>query len=149
LLHEQWATRYCEVIPEMTQIARRALRDELVQADMGITGANFAIAETGSIVLVTNEGNGRLSSTMPRVHVALMGMEKVIPRLADLAVMLKVLTNSATGQKISSYVTMLTGPRRDHDLDGPEALHVVIMDNGRSAIRRNPHPEALYSPPSR
>jgi L-lactate dehydrogenase complex protein LldF len=88
----------------MTQIARRALREQFLRADMGITGANFAIAETGSIVLVTNEGNGRLSSTMPRVHVALMGMEKVIPRLADLAVMLKVLTNSATGQKISSYV---------------------------------------------
>jgi L-lactate dehydrogenase complex protein LldF len=111
---------------------------------MGITGANFAISETGSIVLVTNEGNGRLSSTMPRVHVALMGMEKVIPRLADLAVMLKVLTNSATGQKISSYVTMLTGPRRAHDLDGPEELHVVIMDNGRSAILRSANREALY-----
>jgi L-lactate dehydrogenase complex protein LldF len=82
----------------MTQIARRALREQFLRADMGITGANFAIAETGSLVLVTNEGNGRLS-TMPRVHVAVMGMEKIIPRLADLAVMLKVLTNSATGQK--------------------------------------------------
>src|SRR5712692_5114856 len=136
LLHEQLGTPYTEVIPEMTQIARRALRAQFLRADMGITGANFAIAETGSIVLVTNEGNGRLSSTMPRVHVVLMGMEKVIPRLADLAVMLKVLTNSATGQKISSYVTMLTGPRRAHDLDGPEELHVVIMDNGRAAILR-------------
>jgi len=124
LLHEQLGTPYTEVIPEMTQIARRALREQFLRADMGITGVNFAIAETGSIVLVTNEGNGRLSSTMPRVHVALMGMEKVIPRLADLAVMLKVLTNSATGQKISSYVTVLTGPRRAHDLDGPEELHV-------------------------
>jgi len=95
-------------------------------------------------VLVTNEGNGRLCSTMPKVHVALMGMEKVIPRLADLAVMLKVLTNSATGQKISSYVTMLTGPRRSADLDGPEELHVVIMDNGRSAMLRSDNREALY-----
>jgi len=143
-LHEQLGTPYTEVIPEMTQIARRALREQFLRADMGITGANFAIAETGSIVLVTNEGNGRLSSTMPRVHVALMGMEKVIPRLADLAVMLKVLTNSATGQKISSYVTMLTGPRRPQDLDGPEELHVVIMDNGRSAILRSANREALY-----
>src|SRR5712691_9452025 len=91
LLHEQLGTPYTEVIPEMTQIARRALREQFLRADMGITGVDFAIAETGSIVLVTNEGNGRLSSTMPRVHVALMGMEKVIPRLADLAVMLKVL----------------------------------------------------------
>ena len=144
LLHEQLGTPYTEVIPEMTQIARRALREQFLRADMGITGVNFAIAETGSIVLVTNEGNGRLSSTMPRVHVALMGMEKVIPRLADLAVMLKVLTNSATGQKISSYVTMLTGPQRAHDLDGPEALHVVILDNGRSAILRSTNREALY-----
>jgi L-lactate dehydrogenase complex protein LldF len=144
LLHEKLGTPYTEVIPEMTQIARRALREHFLRADMGITGANFAIAETGSIVLVTNEGNGRLSSTMPRVHVALMGMEKVIPRLTDLAVMLKVLTNSATGQKISSYVTMLTGPRRAHDLDGPDELHIVIMDNGRSAILRSANREALY-----
>ena len=128
----------------MTQLARHTLRHRFLQADMGITGANFAIAETGSIVLVTNEGNGRLSSTMPKVHVALMGMEKIIPRLQDLAVMLKVLTNSATGQKISSYVTMITGPRRRHDLDGPEALHIVIMDNGRSDILRGDNREALY-----
>lgn len=144
LLHEKLGTPYTEAIPELTQIARHALRQQFLRADMGITGANFAIAETGSIVLVTNEGNGRLSSTMPRVHVALMGMEKVLPRLGDLAVMLKVLTNSATGQKISSYVTMLTGPRRAHDLDGPEAMHIVIMDNGRSAILRSTNREALY-----
>jgi L-lactate dehydrogenase complex protein LldF len=144
LLHEKLGTPYTEQIPEMTQIARRALRQHFLRADMGITGVNFAIAETGSIVLVTNEGNGRLCSTLPRVHVALMGMEKLLPRLADLAVMLKVLTNSATGQKISSYVTLITGPRRAHDLDGPEALHVVIMDNGRSAMLRSENREALY-----
>jgi L-lactate dehydrogenase complex protein LldF len=144
LLHEKLGTAYTEHIPEMTQIARRMLRQQFLRADMGITGVNFAIAETGSIVLVTNEGNGRLCSTLPRVHVALMGMEKLLPRLADLAVMLKVLTNSATGQKISSYVTLLTGPRRPHDLDGPEELHVVIMDNGRSAMLRSENREALY-----
>ncbi|MGQ4808222.1 Lactate utilization protein B [Candidatus Entotheonellaceae bacterium PAL068K] len=144
LFHEQLETPYTEVVPEMTQIARRTLRQAFLRADVGITGVNFAIAETGSIVLVTNEGNGRLSSTLPRVHIALMGMEKMILRLADLAVMLKVLTNSATGQKISSYVTMLTGPRRPHDLDGPEALHVVIMDNGRSAMLSSANREALY-----
>jgi L-lactate dehydrogenase complex protein LldF len=144
LFHEKLDTPYTEVIPEMTQIARGKLRQAFLRADMGITGVNFAIAETGSIVLVTNEGNGRLCSTLPRVHVALMGMEKIIPRLADLAVMLKVLTNSATGQKISSYVTMITGPRRAHDLDGPEALHVVIMDNGRSSVLRGENREALY-----
>jgi L-lactate dehydrogenase complex protein LldF len=144
LFQEKLGTPYTEVVSEMTQIARRTLRQKFLQADMGITGVNFAIAETGSIVVVTNEGNGRLCSTMPRVHVALMGMEKIIPSLADLAVMLKVLTNSAAGQKISSYVTMITGPRRPHDLDGPEALHVVIMDNGRSAMLRSENREALY-----
>lgn len=144
LLHDKLGTPYTETIPEMTQIARHALRQQFLRADMGITGVNFAIAETGSIVLVTNEGNGRLSSTLPRMHVALMGMEKVIPRLADLAVMVKVLTNSATGQKISSYVTMITGPRRAHDVDGPEALHIVIMDNGRSSMLRSANREALY-----
>lgn len=144
LLHEKLGTPYTDEVQEMTQIAREALRERFLRADLGITGANFAIAETGSIVLVTNEGNGRLSSTMPRVHVALLGMEKLIPRLSDLAVMLKVLTNSATGQKISSYVTMLTGPRRAHDLDGPEELHIVLLDNGRSAMLRSANREALY-----
>ncbi len=144
LLHDKLQTPYTEVIPEMTQIARRTLRQQFLRADVGITGVNFAVAETGSIVIVTNEGNGRLSSTLPKVHVAVMGMEKVIPRLSDLSVMLKVLTNSATGQKISSYVTMMTGPRRGHDLDGPEEQHVVIMDNGRTSILRSANREALY-----
>ncbi|ETX00205.1 MAG: (Fe-S)-binding protein [Candidatus Entotheonella factor] len=144
LLHDKLQTPYTEVIPEMTQIARHSLRQKFFQADVGITSVNFAIAETGSVVIVTNEGNGRLSSTMPKVHVAVMGMEKVIPRLADLSVMLKVLTNSATGQKISSYVTMMTGPRRGHDLDGPQAQHVVILDNGRTSILRSANREALY-----
>jgi len=144
LFHAKLQTPYTDEITEMTQLARRQLRQQFLRADVGITGVNFAIAETGSIVIVTNEGNGRLSSTLPKVHVALMGMEKLIPRLSDLAIMLKVLTNSATGQKISSYVTMMTGPRRAHDLDGPEALHVVIMDNGRSSILRSANREALY-----
>ncbi|GIX47487.1 MAG: iron-sulfur cluster-binding protein [Candidatus Tectimicrobiota bacterium] len=144
LFHDKLGVPYTEHIPEMTQIARRTLRQHFLQADMGITGVNFAIAETGSIVLVTNEGNGRLSSTLPRLHVAVMGMEKIIPRLADLPVMLKVLTNSATGQKISSYVTLITGPRRATDLDGPEALHVVILDNGRTRLLHEETREALY-----
>jgi L-lactate dehydrogenase complex protein LldF len=144
LLHDKIGEPYTEELPGMTQIARRALRQQFLRADVGITGVNFAIADTGSIVLVTNEGNGRLSSTLPRVHIALMGMEKIIPRLDDLPVMLKVLTNSATGQKISSYVTMITGPRRAHDLDGPEELHVVVMDNGRSGILGSENREALY-----
>src|SRR6516225_8778558 len=122
---------------------RRILRQEFHHADLGITGANFAVAETGTIVLVTNEGNGRLTTTCPRVHVALMGMEKVIPRLADLPVFLKLLARAATGQTLSVYTTLITGPRRPGELDGPEEFHLVIMDNGRSRILGGPFRESL------
>src|SRR5205085_3667278 len=113
---------------------RRVLRDRFRAADMGISGANFAVAETGTIVLVTNEGNGRLTTTWPRVHVALMGLEKVIPRLADLPVFLKLLARAATGQTLSVYTTLITGPRRAGEMDGPEEFHLVVLDNGRSRI---------------
>jgi L-lactate dehydrogenase complex protein LldF len=122
---------------------RRVLRDKFYRADLGITGANFAVAETGTVVLVTNEGNGRLTTTCPRVHVALMGMEKVIPRLRDLPVFLKLLARGATGQTLSVYTTMITGPRRPGELDGPEAFHLVILDNGRSKILGSPFRESL------
>jgi L-lactate dehydrogenase complex protein LldF len=122
---------------------RRALREKFYHADLGITGANFAVAETGSIVLVTNEGNGRLTTTWPRVHVAIMGMEKVIPRLADLPVFLKLLARAATGQSLSVYTTVITGPRRPGELDGPEEFHLVILDNGRSKILASPFRESL------
>ncbi|HMF17272.1 MAG TPA: LutB/LldF family L-lactate oxidation iron-sulfur protein [Gemmataceae bacterium] len=122
---------------------RRILRQEFHQADLGITGANFAVAETGTVVLVTNEGNGRLTTTCPRVHVALMGMEKVIPRLADLPVFLKLLARAATGQTLSVYTTLITGPRRPGELDGPEEFHLVILDNGRSRILAGPFRESL------
>ena len=122
---------------------RRALREKFYHADLGITGANFAVAETGTIVLVTNEGNGRLTTARPRVHVALMGMEKVIPRLADLPVFLKLLARAATGQPLSVYTTLITGPRRRGELDGPEEFHLVILDNGRSKILGSPFRESL------
>jgi L-lactate dehydrogenase complex protein LldF len=122
---------------------RRILRAKFQAADLGITGANFAVAETGTIVLVTNEGNGRLTTTCPRVHVALMGMEKVIPRLADLPVFLKLLARAATGQTLSVYTTLITGPRRAGELDGPEKFHLVILDNGRSKILATPFRESL------
>ncbi len=112
--------------------ARQSLRQKFLRAEMGISGANFAVAETGTIVLVTNEGNGRLVSSAPRVHVAVMGADKVIPTMDDLPVLLSLLTRSATGQPISVYVSMLSGPRRADDVDGPEEFHLVIMDNGRS-----------------
>ena len=119
---------------EMTVAARRRLRQKFTEAGMGITGANFAVAETGTIVLVENEGNIRLCTTLPRVHVALMGIEKVIPRFDDLAVFLKILARSATGQKMSSYVSFITGPRRADETDGARQFHLIILDNGRTRI---------------
>jgi L-lactate dehydrogenase complex protein LldF len=115
-------------------VARRRLREVFETADVGITGANFGVAETGSIVLVTNEGNGRLVTALPRVHVALMGMERLVPKLADLAVMLDVLARNGTGQRLTTYSTILTGPRRPGETDGPEEMHVVVVDNGRSRL---------------
>lgn len=119
---------------EMTLVARTRLREKFQTAEMGITGANFAVAETGTIVLVENEGNIRLSTTLPRIHLALMGIEKVIPSFDDLAIFLKILARSATGQKMSSYVSFITGPRRRGETDGAEEFHLVILDNGRSRI---------------
>jgi L-lactate dehydrogenase complex protein LldF len=127
----------------LAQAGRRLLRARFAAADMGITGANFAVAETGTVALVTNEGNGRLTTTCPRVHVALMGMEKVIPRLVDLPVFLKLLARAATGQSLSVYTTMVTGPRRPGERDGPEEFHLVILDNGRSRVLATPFRESL------
>lgn len=127
----------------LAQVGRELLRVKFEAADLGITGANFAVAETGTVVLITNEGNGRLTTTCPRVHVAVMGMEKVIPRLADLPVFLKLLARGATGQTLSVYTTLITGPRRPGELDGPEEFHLVILDNGRSKILATPFRESL------
>src|SRR5438034_11839596 len=128
----------------LAQTGRRLLREKFRAADLGITGANFAVAETGTIVLVTNEGNGRLTTACPRVHVALMGMEKVIPRYADLPVFVKLLARAATGQSLSVYTTLITGPRRAGELDGPEEFHLVILDNGRTKILATPFRESLH-----
>jgi L-lactate dehydrogenase complex protein LldF len=124
-------------------VGRQLLREKFRSADLAITGANFAVAQTGTIVLVTNEGNARLTTTWPRVHVALMGMEKVIPRLGDLPVFLKLLARAATGQTLSVYTTLITGPRRAGEVDGPEEFHLVILDNGRSRILGSPFRESL------
>ncbi|MYZ50225.1 LutB/LldF family L-lactate oxidation iron-sulfur protein, partial [Propylenella binzhouense] len=114
--------------------ARGVLRQKFLAADVGITGANFLVAETGSSIIVTNEGNGDLSQTLPKVHIVLASIEKVVPTLEDAATLLRVLARSATGQDMSVYTTFSTGPRRPEDPDGPEAYHVVILDNGRSAM---------------
>ena len=114
--------------------ARSVLRQKYFDADVGITGANFLIAETGSTVIVTNEGNGDLTQILPRVHVVVTSIEKCIPTLEDATTILRLLARSATGQEMSSYTTFSTGPRRADDPDGPESFHVVIVDNGRSAL---------------
>ena len=123
---------------DLTMQAREQLRDVFKRADMSVTGVNFAVAESGSIVLVTNEGNGRMATSAPRIHVAAMGMEKVVPSIADLSTFLRILIRSATGQRISSYVTMVNGPRRREDEDGPEEFHLVIIDNNREQIACRP-----------
>ncbi len=128
----------------LTAAARVLLREKFLQADMGITGANFAVADTGTIVLVTNEGNGRMVTSLPRIHVAVMGLEKVVPSMTDLMVFLAILARSATGQKLSSYTTLVRGPRQPGELDGPEELHLVLMDGGRSRQIAGPLREALY-----
>jgi L-lactate dehydrogenase complex protein LldF len=127
----------------LTQAARRQLRQVFLDADVGITGANFGVSETGSVCLVTNEGNGRLVSSLPRVHIALMGMERLVANLSDLSVLLRLLARSGTGQRLTVYTTLLTGPRRGREEDGPEELHVVILDNGRSNLLGTRYEEML------
>ena len=145
LFSRKIGTPRLEDIEEMTEAARRALRAKFLQADMGITGANFLVAETGTLTIITNEGNGRFCTSAPRIHVAISGMEKVVPSLEDLAVFLRLLPRAATGQRLTSYVSMVSGPKRSEDTDGPEEFHLVIVDNGRSRLLADPElREALY-----
>ncbi|GAA3405624.1 LutB/LldF family L-lactate oxidation iron-sulfur protein [Paenibacillus hodogayensis] len=122
----------------LADYARNQLRNIFLEADIGLTGCNFGIAETGTVTLVSNEGNARMVSTIPKVHVVVMGMERLVPTFADVEVMLNLLARSATGQKLTTYTSFVTGPRREGDLDGPEELHVLILDNGRSAQLGDP-----------
>ncbi len=121
-------------IAEMTREAREILRPQFLAADMGVTGGNFIIADTGSVALVTNEGNEGMCTINPRVHVAITGVEKVVPTLEDFATLIRLLPRSATGQSISNYVSLLTGPKRQGDLDGPEHMYFVILDGGRTGL---------------
>ena len=127
----------------MVHEARAVLRERFLAADVGITGANFLIAETGSSVIVTNEGNGDLTQSLPRVHVVVTSIEKMVPTLEDVSVLLRVLARSATGQELSVYTTFSTGPRRENDGDGPQDYHVVVLDNGRSAMLGGEQSEML------
>ena len=123
-----------ETAEEMTATARQILRKKFHDGDMGISGVNFAVAETGTLCLVENEGNGRFCTTLPKIHVALMGIEKVVETLHDLPPLLTMLTRSATGQPITTYFNMISSPRRQGEKDGPHEVHLVLLDNGRSKI---------------
>ena len=145
LFHEKLNTPRHSQAADLTREARDQLREKFIRADMGITGANFVVAETGTLVLVTNEGNGRMCTSMPGIHVAITGMEKIVPSMEDLGMFLRLLIRSATGQRISSYVTTVTGPRQADDEDGPDEFHLVIVDNGRSRLLADPElRESLY-----
>ncbi len=146
---ELFATRLGEprhaTAEALTAAARRILRAKFRAAGMGVTGVNFASAESGTLVVVENEGNGRMAMTLPRIHVALMGIEKLVARDEDLAAMLELLPRSATGQSLTSYVSLITGPRRTAEPDGPDEVHLVILDNGRTRLLADPvMREALY-----
>jgi L-lactate dehydrogenase complex protein LldF len=125
-------------IAQLTRTARATLRDRFAAADVGISGVNFAIAETGTIVIVENEGNIRLTTSLPRMHIAVMGIEKVIPRFADLDVFLKLLPRSGTGQQLTTYQSFITGTKRHANDEGPEELHILLLDNGRSRMLAHP-----------
>ncbi|MGF1910599.1 LutB/LldF family L-lactate oxidation iron-sulfur protein [Vibrio kasasachensis] len=119
---------------EMTRFVRNHIRHDFLEADIGITGCNFAVAESGTVSLVTNEGNARLATSLPKTHIAVMGMERIVPTFEELDIVISLLCRSAVGIPLTGYVTALTGPREDEQCDGPEEFHLVIVDNGRSEI---------------
>jgi L-lactate dehydrogenase complex protein LldF len=137
------ADRRFDAAEDLVAEARKVLREKFLSADVGVTGANMLVAETGSSVIVTNEGNGDLTQLLPRIHIVAASIEKVIPTLEDADVILRLLARSATGQEISTYTTFSTGPRRPDDPDGPAAYHVVLLDNGRSEMLGGPMRDML------
>jgi L-lactate dehydrogenase complex protein LldF len=134
LLTERLGVPRETVIEKQTMIARAVLREKFLAADIGISGANFLVADSGAIVLVENEGNARLTTSAPKIHIAIAGIEKMIPRAQDLAVFLKLLGRSATGQPLTVYTSFLSGPRRGEEIDGPDEFYVVLLDNGRTKV---------------
>ena len=135
-----------EVVPEnQTKIARAVLREKFLQADIGVTGANFLVADSGAVVVVENEGNARLSSSTPKIHIAVAGIEKLVPRAQDLAVFLDLLGRSATGQPLTVYTSFLSGPRRGEEIDGPDEFYLILLDNGRTKLLPDPEKrQSLY-----
>ena len=129
---------YTEDVDELTQTARKILREKFFNAPVGLSGVNFAVAETGTLCLVENEGNGRMSTTVPPVHIAVTGIEKVVEKLSDVPPLMSILTRSATAQPITTYVNMISSPRKEGEMDGPKEVHLVLLDNGRSNIYSDP-----------
>ncbi|BBU71440.1 iron-sulfur cluster-binding protein [Fluviibacter phosphoraccumulans] len=129
---------YTDSVDELIQIGRKVLRDKFATADIGVSGVNMMVAETGTLCLVENEGNGRMSTTVPRVHIAITGIEKVVEKLTHVPPLLSLLTRSATGQAITTYVNMISSPRKDGELDGPDAVHLILLDNGRTQAYADP-----------
>jgi L-lactate dehydrogenase complex protein LldF len=144
LFEEKLGLPYTEDIGIMTNTARTILRQVFLDADIGISGVNFGVSETGTLCVVTNEGNGRMVTTLPRTHIALMGIERLLPSMDDLALMLSLLPRSATGQKLSVYTSLINKPRVTNDPDGPRERHLILIDNGRMAIRESELREILY-----
>jgi len=138
LFHTELGVPETHDVEELTAIARRFLRTRFAEAEVGVSGVNFLVAETGSFLVLENEGNARLCTSLPKVHVAVTGIEKVIPRLGDLDVFLRLLPRSGTGQAMTTYQTLFSGPKTDPDSEGPEAIHLVLLDNGRSAQLSTP-----------
>lgn len=143
LFRDYFRTPYNDDAEALTRQARLHLREKFRRADLGITGGNFVVAESGQVCVVENEGNARYCTTMPRVLVSLVGMEKIVPRLADLAVMLKLLGRSSTGQTMTVYTNLFGGPRKAGEKDGPEEFHLVLLDNGRQRILDGQYRETL------
>ncbi len=144
LFEEKLGMPYTDDISVMTDVARKTLRQVFLNAEIGISGVNFGVAETGTLCVVTNEGNGRMVTTLPPVHIALMGIERLVPSMDDLSVMLSLLPRSATGQKLSVYTSLLSRPRQPGDPDGPLERHVILVDNGRRAVCSSGLQEILY-----
>jgi len=134
LFHEKFGTPLDYTPQQLTQKARELLRDKYLKADIGISGGNFLIADTGSIALTENEGNARLCTTFPKIHIAIVGIEKVIPSMADLDLFWPLLASHGTGQNLTVYNTILSGPRRGEETDGPEEMYVILLDNGRTNL---------------
>jgi len=134
LFNEKFGTPLDFTPEQLTAKARELLRDKYVQADVGITGANFLLADTGSIAISENEGNARLSTSFPKIHIAVVGIEKIIPSIADLDLFWPMLSTHGTGQNLTVYNTILSGPRQGDETDGPEEMYVVLLDNGRTNL---------------